>query len=431
MARHLKRAALAATAALAVGGVTTDVRGAGFALIEQGASGVGNAYAGAAAVAEDASTVFFNPAGMARLDRAQVVLAGHVLNVDTKFQNNGSTVPGGFPTGGNGGQAGDVVLVPNLYAVIPLNDRMRFGVSLTSPFGLATEYGDGWVGRFQALKSEVKTLSLNPSLSYKVNDQVAVGVGFSVTTLDATIRRNQLLQLPGPVLNQGTAQFGGSDTAFSFNVGVLFSPAEDTRLGLAYRSKTELGLEGSMSVNTSTGVPIAAATGPITADLTLPASLSASLYQGLTDRWALLADITFTTWSDIQSLVVRPGGANVGSSTQLDLHFRDTYRFSVGANYQLNDAWKLRFGVAWDQSPVTSSQERTANLPDNNRTWLAVGFRWQATKTGVVDFGYAHLFVRDTPIDHTAFPNQAQSGRIVGEYKNSIDIFSAQYTHMF
>ena len=164
---------------------------AGFALIEQSGSGMGNAFAGAAAVAEDASTIFFNPAGMTYLPDNQLVIAAHAVMPAVVFSNNGShrsALTGGLATrGGDGGDAGDLALLPNLYFTKSVSDRIRLGIGVNAPFGLKTEYDDGWVGRYQALKSELKTININPSIAFKANDMVSVGFGVSAMRTEATL----------------------------------------------------------------------------------------------------------------------------------------------------------------------------------------------------------------------------------------------------
>jgi long-chain fatty acid transport protein len=177
----MKRNAIACAVASALGLIaTTDVRAAAFALYEQGASGLGNAYAGAAAVAEDASTVWWNPAGMARLGPGKhFAIAGVLINPSTKFHDRGSVAPAGRPLGDEGGDAGETKLIPSAFFAMDINPRWNFGVGLNVPFGLKTEYTSTWLGRFQGISSEVKTLNVNPSVSYKLSDAMSVGFGVS------------------------------------------------------------------------------------------------------------------------------------------------------------------------------------------------------------------------------------------------------------
>jgi len=150
---------------LALAGFADLGQAAGFALVEQNASGLGNAYAGQAASAQDASTIFFNPAGMTLLPDAQLVVAGHLIQPSAKFSGTFSAPVGG----GQGGDAGGLAFVPNLYFALPLTSSVSLGVGINAPFGLKTDYDAGWVGRFQALKSDLKTINVNPSIAWKLN----------------------------------------------------------------------------------------------------------------------------------------------------------------------------------------------------------------------------------------------------------------------
>src|SRR5262245_23869614 len=181
-------------------GFVSPAQAGGFALIEQNASGMGNAYAGQAASAQDASTIFFNPAGMTQLPGRQAVVAGHLIRPSSEFNNTGSTTaftlapppaPAGaaFPLGGNGGDAGDWAFVPNAYLSWQLAPAWFAGVGLNVPFGLKTEYDSSWVGRFHAIESEIKTINVNPSIAFKVTDAVSLGAGVSWQRVEATITR--------------------------------------------------------------------------------------------------------------------------------------------------------------------------------------------------------------------------------------------------
>ena len=207
------------------------VAASGFALIEQSASGLGNAYAGGAASAEDASTVFFNAAGMSQVKGSQVVVAVHAIKPSAKFSDTGSSPASasGQPLGGNGGDAGSLAYVPNFYYVMDVNPQTKFGLGINAPFGLKTEYDAGWAGRFQALKSEVKTVNVNPTLSYQMNEIVTLGLGVDYQKIDAELTNNVVLGA-GVV---GAAKVSGSDNAWGYNLGALIRVSPDSRVGVA------------------------------------------------------------------------------------------------------------------------------------------------------------------------------------------------------
>ena len=430
---------IALAVASALGGTSTLASAAGFALIEQSASGMGNAFAGAAATAEDASTVFFNPAGMSRIEGMQVVVGVHAIDLSAKFTNSASTKPAAIvtnPLGGNGGEAGDIGYVPNAYFVLPIGDRMNFGIGVNAPFGLKTEYDDNWAGRFQGIKSDLTTYNVNPSLSFKVNDTFAVGAGVNYQHLDVDLT-NAVVLAPN---TEGRAKLDANDDAWGWNVGVLFQPAPATKIGASYRSKLKYTLEGTTTVTNPIGATVPQVSGPTHADVTLPDSFSLSLAQKLNDQWEFLADATFTHWSEINRInIVNSNNGTLRDSLVLD--FGDTWRYSIGANYKLSEDWTLKTGVAYDQTPVKGATSRSVRLPDSDRTWVSIGAGMKVKQSGKLDFGYSHLFIKQADINFTrsqqapgftvptAAPGTAST--VAGSYEGSVDIFSVQYTFSF
>jgi long-chain fatty acid transport protein len=390
------------TIGLALAGCANLAHAAGFALIEQNASGLGNAYAGQAASAQDASTIFFNPAGMTLLPASQLVLAGSLVYPQAEFSGTVSPAIGGD----NGGDAGDLAFVPSAYFAYRVSPDIVVGVGLGAPFGLKTEYDSGWKGRTQAIKSELKTINLNPAIAWKASESLSLGAGVSFQYAKAT-----LTNFAGA---PGVAEVEGDDTGWGFNLGALWQLGEATRIGVAYRSEVDQSLEGDLSFSVAPTVI------PVTADLTLPDSASLSVFHKLDARWELLADITWTGWSDFDQLrIVNANGTPVSTTNE---NWDDSYRYSVGANYRLDDKLMLRGGVAYDETPV-SDAFRTARIPDDNRTWLAFGAQYRLSDKSVIEVGYAHLFIDDASIDKT------ENGiTLSGEYDSSVDILSAQLT---
>jgi long-chain fatty acid transport protein len=430
--------ALSVASALAV--ASHDASASAFALAEQGASGLGNAFAGAAAVAEDASTVWWNPAGMSRLPRGKHLLfGGHLIIPKTEFNNDASVPAALQPTGlGDGGDAGDAALVPNFYFVMDLNPSWNFGLGVNVPFGLATEYDADWIGRFQGIKSEVKTLNINPSLSYKLSDRASLGFGLSfqrgeIDLLSAVNYAAAAGGALGPEL-EGQNKTGLDGEAWGFNVGALFDITPATRLGVHYRSSLDYDMDGSTSFSNVPG-PLAASpllsNGDVKLDLETPASLSFSAAHRLNDRLELLGDITWTEWSKIDRLpLVRTSGPASGATLDtLTFNFDDTWRVAVGANYKWSGPWTLRMGVAFDQSPVPNAQDRSVRLPDNDRTWFSVGAGYQASPRGRFDVGYTFITVKDADINNDQ--RAAGRGLVNGTYDATVHILSVQYQHSF
>lgn len=374
----------------------------GFALIEQSASGMGNAFAGGAASAEDASTVFFNPAGMSRLSGSQVVVALHAITPSAKFTSSTGV--------SSGGDAGGTAFVPNAYYTTELMPGLKAGLGLNAPFGLQTDYETGWAGQQHALKSKLETINVNPSVSYQVNDDLSVGFGIDYQHISG-----ELSNYGGPILGYSVVK--GSDNAWGYNLGVLYNIDAMTRVGAAYRSAVSYTLTGTVT----TSLPFA--NGPVSLDVKLPDTLSLSVVHKLSDAYEVMADISRTGWSSFKQVnVVNSAGTSISNTIE---NWKDTMRYSVGATHHYNEQWSSRAGLAYDESPVPN-EFRTARIPDNNRTWLALGGQYKLNKDSAVDFGYAHLFVKDSTIN-TATPAPA----LVGSYKNKVDILSVQYTQNF
>lgn len=439
MQKKFQRNLIVLAVASTLGGASTLASAAGFALIEQSASGMGNAFAGAAATAEDASTVYYNPAGMARIEGMQVTVGGHLVDLSAKFSNSGSSKPAAIvtnPLGGNGGDAGGIAVIPNFYFVMPIGDSVKFGVGVNAPFGLKTEYDDDWAGRFQGIKSDLMAINVNPALSFKVNEVFSVGVGVNYQRLKAELTNAVVLGAN----TEGRAKLEADDDAWGWNAGVLFQPTSSTKIGASYRSKLDYALEGTTTVTTASGATVSAVSGPTTADVTLPDSFSLSLAQQLNDQWEFLGDVTFTRWSEINRInIVNSTNGTLRDSLVLD--FDDTWRYSIGANYKLNESWTLKGGLALDQSPVKGATTRSVRLPDNDRTWVSLGAAMKIMQNGRLDFGYSHLFIKDADINFTRSqqapgfttptPAPGTASTVAGSYTGSVDIFSVQYSISF
>lgn len=411
---------------------STASHAAAFQLLEGNASGLGNAYAGSAAVAEDASTVFFNPAGMTLLPGRNVAFSVDLVRPSAKFSNQGSTVPPGQGVGGNGGDAGDWAGIPAGYMTWQLTDRVTAGLGVGAPFGLKTEYSPDWVGRFHAVKSEIKTVNINPSVAFKVNDVLSLGVGLNFQRIDADL--TNMVTNPGLAGSLARGRIKGDDTAWGWNIGALWQVSDSTRIGAAYRSKMDYKLEGTAAFtglnaggNVVAGVLNGTRGGKVTADVELPDTATLSVHQKISDRWTMMGDLSWTGWSSLQQLqVVNVNGTVV---TTEELRWRDTWRVAFGGTYAYSDAVSLKFGLAWDQTPVREST-RLPRVPDEDRVWLSFGVQWRPDASSAVDVGYAHLFVKDASVNNNG-GSALLKGTLVGEYENSVDILGVQYSTRF
>lgn len=406
---------------------------AGFQLQNQTGSGNGNAFAGAAAAAEDAGTVFFNPAGMSYLARGHnISLSGTVLHRVIDFSNQGSTTvnAGLFPLGTtNGGDAGGTSFLPHGYWVWGLSQQLSIGLGIGPTFGNKTEYDFDFVGRNAGYFAEIAQININPSLSWKINDQVSIGGGINFAHNETHFKQGLAFLGAGATSNHLDVK--GDDWAVGYNLGAMFQVAKSTRIGLTYRSELEFDLEGKQKTSiTGFGSPLLA-NQDISAKLKTPANASLAISHMVNDRLELLADYTWTDWSVVDTIQLKnkQTGANLSA---LSYNFKDSWRVGVGGNYQYNNDLKLRFGIAHDKAPVKSAADRTMTLPDTDRTWLSFGVKYKLSPQASVDVGYTHIFFANGKTERAVdFPAGATRQVIRGDWDNSVDIVSAQLNYSF
>lgn len=432
-------------------GASGAAHAAGFSLKEQSAEAQGASYAGAAARADDPSTLFFNPAGMTKLAGYQISasLSGIMPNGTL---NHGTATTGAYygPLGGKpfagvtNTNSGVDAVVPAIYATAQIGDSWHVGLAITSPFGLATKYPTNSIARYYALTTQLKAVNIAPSVAWQITRQLSIGAALNVETADAHLSnsvdfggigflasRGALARagyVPGS--KDGIATIKGNDTAVGFQIGALFEPADGTRLGLAYRSAVGHKLSGSIQYQT---VPAALATTfqnqPATAKVSEPQSVSLSLAQDLGD-FTLLADYTYTGWSSFKSLQAYTGTQLL---TQTVENFRNTSAISLGADYRLNKQVTLRGGVMWDQSPV-QSMYRTPRIADTDRYWLSIGATYRPIPRLAISGAYSHLFANNPSVSlidaGPGTPNFTK-GNLSASYNVSVDIVSIQATYAF
>ncbi len=388
--------------------------GAAFALQEQSVSGLGNAYAGGAAAAEDASTVWSNPAGMARISTTQIVAGLNIITPSIKFNDNGgSRAAFNQPLGGNGGNAGSTAYVPNMYIVVPINPQFAFGLGIGAPFGLVTEWDSNWLGRYQGIKSDVKTINVNPALSWKIVPNFSVGVGVDYQQVKATFtsavnysgalaQAAQQAAAGGLIPPQSVAPFvaatggldsfaniNGDDSAWGWDIGAIWDITPDMRVGAHYRSSLKYTVHGNASFNNPTlpplgplapiGASLSAAVNStalfnsgVTAAIELPSITNVSFFGHVSPKWDVMADIQFTNWSTIQDLTfVRTTGAVLQSTPE---HFKDVWRFSVGTSYYLDQQLEVPGGIG--VRPVAGANGIPHAAPAGREPDVA--FAWRA-----------------------------------------------------
>ncbi|MEI8171365.1 MAG: outer membrane protein transport protein [Rhodoferax sp.] len=415
--------------ALCLGLCSGYASAAGFQLLEQNASGLGNAYAGSAAVSENASTIFFNPAGMTQLKDREFSAGVAGIGTSFKFSDSGSPVTSLVGNGGDGGGWG---FIPNGYLSWALNQDVYVGVGVNAPFGLKTEYNNPWIGAAQSTKFDLKTYNVNPSIAYRVNDAVSIGAGLNWQRLTAEYTRQVGV---ASVFALSPLKLNLDGDAWGWNVGGLFKVAPGSKVGVSYRSTVNYDLTGDISVTGPNALVNAGGSSGAKASLKLPDAFILSGTQQVSDKWQMLSDLSWTGWSSIPKIdVIRTSGAGSGTIAQtLDTDFQDTWRLAVGANYQYSNDMKLKFGIAYDQTPVKGAASRLVSLPDNDRTWFSFGTQWTQSKGATLDLGVSYLYVKDADIknNQTSADPTKNRGLVSGTYSDSVWILGLQYSTAF
>lgn len=426
----------------------------GFVINEQSASGVGTAYAGRAAVVEDASVVFYNPAGMSKLNRAELSLGATYIDIEGKFSNGARTNPAGIPSAAepgaydNGGNFIPNATIPFVYYAKPIDEKFAVGFGLFVPYGTGSDYSkNALVGGF-AGETSLQVINFQPTLSYKILDNLAIGGGIDIAYAKGKLTKqldlvpfippaamggidvgtNMIVgepsNNPDAMGYEGTFEVEGDSVTYGFNLGLMWDISDATTLGLTYRSKMKLDLKGDADIYLGDGlsmlvpglgvVPISEVpTQKAKVPLDGPQTATLSLAHRLTDDFQLQGGVTWTDWSSFQYFDVigrEPGmisqlsGLNVGDHAGKNYighiveKWKDTYAFAIGGTYTLNDQWLLRGGFAYDMSPV-KDEHRTARVPDNDRKWLTAGARYNVNQDLSFDLGLAYLFMNDTSIN--------------------------------
>ena len=399
----------------------------GFALIEQSASGQGLSYAGAAANAEDASVMWFNPAGLSEIKGSQFIVGMHAISPSAAFTNNGSSTQ--VPSTADGGNDNGATfgVVPNLYWKGHFAGH-DLGLGINVPFGQHISYDPSWVGRYHATETNLKTVNINTAISKAVSDQLTFGFGLNAQYVDLEMQNKIDNRLVGDFITgdgSGNGKLTANCWAYGYNLGFLFKPTDATDLGVSYRSAMTHNAKGKVeytNVNAALAGALGLANANASSTVNMPAMASFSLKQAIDGKLALLADATWTKWSDYKELVIDYDSTQADSNTRQD--FKDSWRLSVGGLYQLSEAMKLRAGVAFDQTPITNPINRSPRNPDADRKWISVGMGYKLNSAVNIDVAYSHLFADKAEVNNYT-TNDSQY--LKGSYELGVDILSAQF----
>ncbi|MGV2989500.1 outer membrane protein transport protein [Vibrio sp. E150_011] len=387
---------------------STQVSAAGFQLAEYSATGLGRAYAGEAAMADNASAQWRNPAMLTYLEGTQV--SGGVLYVEPNIDVKG-TADTGYT------EAKDIAHsapVPNLYLSHQLNDRYFVGLALSSNYGMETELDSNFGATQYGNEAKVMTIEAVTSLGYKVTDTVSVGGGIRFITgegkIGATAPNNSI---PGIDKGDYLKYVEGTDSSWGYQLGAAWQINESNRIGFAYKSEVTMDFDGygegagfSFSGKQDGKLSIA-----------LPATAELSSFHQLTPKWAIHSSINWTQWSSFDKLTAEFAD---GSSSEIkDENWKDSYRFAVGTTYSLNKKVTLRGGVAYDMSAV-DDKYRTTTIPETDRTWLSAGASYAFSKQFTIDGGLTYIMARTATIDEPRVPSDGLADMLYGGFTGEI-----------
>lgn len=376
----------AAAAAVMAVCAASAAHAAGFMLTEQSAGALGRAYAGVGVDGTDISGVYYNPATMTLHPGTQIQAGFVAVGLDLAYEgNDGSTENGQYNT-----QA-----IPHGYISHQLTDNMWIGLAMTVPFGMGTEYDDNWPLAYKGISAEVLTFDFNPNVAWKVSDKLSLGAGISIQYASADLKMQDLISNEMPALGTANGEVDADSIAWGFNVGLMWSPLDNLRFGLSYRSRINHNADGDFTFSNPKGpgasyVPTDAF--DATATISTPAWAMATAAWDVNDLLSLYATFRWTDWSSFDTLDIKsPALESKGGVKTVENHWQDTYLFSVGADLRFTNWWTFRAGIGYETSPIDDPKCRTAIIPDADRWWFALGSSFQATESMQIDVSAAWL----------------------------------------
>ncbi|WP_429120707.1 outer membrane protein transport protein [Aeromonas allosaccharophila] len=424
-----KKSLIAATIALATG----QVHAAAFQLNEHSASGLGRAYAGEAAIADNASVLARNPAAMTTFDKMAVSVSGTYIKPDVDVEGainrvdaNGNKIAKLTDASESG--IAPAAFVPASYFIQPLNDQWAWGIGLFSNYGLSTEYSKTFSAGVGAGDTELVTFNINPNIAYRINEHFSVGAGINAVYGAAEL--NRFAGYTGTALPKDTnvAHLKGDTWGFGWNVGTLYEVNENHRFALTYRSQVDMSFDGDFQGSTSGNKIV---DGNLKLDL--PAQAEFAGYHRLNQQFAVHYSVNWTDWSAFQELKATSSGCNTPGQPGVCLNkpekFKDSTRYSIGGTWYINPAWEARLGFAYDNSPI-EAEYRSLSIPDSDRVWYSAGATYHINTDMSVDFGMAYLDGKEVDVNE-GLPNHDSLNRWQGTSHGNAFLASAQFNMKF
>lgn len=386
-----KKSLIAAAVTLA----STQTFAAAFQLNEHSASGLGRAYAGEAAIADNASVLSRNPAAMTTFDKMALSVSGTYIKPDVDVAGDIYAGPTKLASSSESDIAPDA-FVPATYFIQPLNDQWAWGLGLFSNYGLATEYSQTFPAGAGAGDTELLTFNINPNIAYRINSNFSVGAGINAVYAKAELNRYAgalSAAIPGANSDTRLAHLKGDTWGFGWNVGTLYEINESNRLALTYRSQVDLSFDGDFQGATSGNRVV---DGNLKLDL--PAQAEFAGYHRLNQQFAVHYSVNWTDWSAFQELKATSDACAGGVCLNKQEKFKDSMRYALGGTWYINPSWEARIGFAYDNSPI-EPEYRSLSIPDSDRVWYSAGATYHIDQDMSVDFGMAYLDGKEVDVN--------------------------------
>ena len=418
------RAAVSGTALLGSLAIATTAHASGYQLREVSGTLQGSSFAGMSTSSADASTIFFNPANIGQFDQSTYSVGGSLIMPKSTVRNASANAPLGQDVSRSDyGDMAQDAFVPNAHAVWKLTDNLNMGISLTSPWGLVTDYEDDFAGRFFGTTSSIKTANVKPALAYRFDNGLALGAGLQIQYMDARLAR-------AVVTGAGTeaaSDVTGDDVAMGWSAGMNWEVVPGTRIGASYTSDVTHHLRGDIKFGSTAAYNDQSAK----AKVTTPEFVTFGIAQDLGEKWTIMADAQWTNWTSLTNLTFNYGGniSNLGTpvtSTSEYYNWSSAWFGTLGARYQYDENWAFTGGVAYDQTPV-KTEHRSVRLPDSNRYWVSLGTSYKVNDWADVSLGYTHIFAHEAHVNVRDSSNNTFSG----DYDSKVDIIALQAKFQF
>lgn len=439
--------------ALAIAVASSQAHSAAFQLNEHSASGLGRAFAGEAAIADNASVLARNPAAMMMFDKMAVSVAGTYIQPDVEVNGNTDgdltnpvTINNFYDSAASENDIAPSAFVPAAYFIQPLKEDLAWGLALFSNFGLSTEYPTDFNGGALAGDTELKTFNINPNLAYKISPNFSLGAGVNFVYAEAELNRyagitSKALASSSVQSDTMVSHLKGDDWGFGWNIGALYEVNKDHRFALTYRSEVDIDFKGTYSndvkvTSTTTGAgmnPMGGKSVSAGLNISLPAMAEFAGYHRLNPLFAVHYSVNWVDWSAFEELKATGSSCSfagkAGVCLQKDEKFKDAWRYAIGGTWYINPSWEARVGFAYDQSPI-QAEYRSLSIPDSDRIWYSTGATYHINPDMSVDFGLTYIDGKEVKVNE-GLSSHSDTKRWVGTSHGDAYLAAAQFNMKF